>query len=145
MRVHDMWLDIAERVAKTLISSHENLNQFKVDEKLWESMKVGSQTQARVAILTNSHPWSALKLTDIQCFSNQIEKHYPDGTKEIIFPDQTVKYLYTSGAEECVFSDGTVERISVDGERIVEFPNGQRETHTKLFKVRSETVKIMNL
>jgi centromere protein J len=56
-----------------------------------------------------------------------------------------VKYLYTSGAEECVFSDGTVERISVDGERIVEFPNGQRETHTKLFKVRSETVKIMNL
>ena len=89
--------------------------------------------------------WSALKLTDIQCFSNQIEKHYPDGTKEIIFPDQTVKYLYTSGAEECVFSDGTVERISVDGERIVEFPNGQRETHTKLFKVRSETVKIMNL
>lgn len=69
-------------------------------------------------------------------FSNQIEKHYPDGTKEIIFPDQTVKYLYTSGAEECVFTDGTVERISVDGERIVEFPNGQRETYTKLFKVR---------
>lgn len=69
-------------------------------------------------------------------FSNQIEKHYPDGTKEIIFPDQTVKYLYTSGAEECVFTDGTMERISVDGERIVEFPNGQRETHTKLFKVR---------
>lgn len=71
-----------------------------------------------------------------QFFSNQIEKHYPDGTKEIIFPDQTVKYLYTSGAEECVFTDGTVERISVDGERIVEFPNGQRETYTKLFKVR---------
>ncbi|CAB3981140.1 centromere J-like [Paramuricea clavata] len=68
--------------------------------------------------------------------SNQIEKHYPDGTKEIIFPDQTVKYLYTSGAEECVFTDGTVERISVDGGRIVEFPNGQRETHTKLFKKR---------
>ncbi|XP_028396867.1 centromere protein J-like [Dendronephthya gigantea] len=68
--------------------------------------------------------------------SNQIEKHYPDGTKEIIFPDQTVKYLYTSGAEECVFTDGTVERISVDGERIVEFPNGQRETYTKLYKKR---------
>ena len=72
----------------------------------------------------------------IDCFSNQIEKHYPDGTKEIIFPDQTVKYLYTSGAEECVFTDGTVERITVDGGRVVEFPNGQRETYTKLFKVR---------
>ena len=67
--------------------------------------------------------------------SNQIEKHYPDGTKEIIFPDETVKYLYQSGAEECVFADGTVERISEDGSRIVEFPNGQRETYTKLFKV----------
>jgi hypothetical protein len=72
----------------------------------------------------------------IYCLSNQIEKHYPDGTKEIIFPDQTVKYLYTSGAEECVFTDGTVERITVDGGRVVEFPNGQRETYTKLFKVR---------
>ena len=47
-----------------------------------------------------------------------------------------MKYLYTSGAEECVFTDGTVERISVDGEKVVEFPNGQRETYTKLFKVR---------
>ena len=76
--------------------------------------------------------------------SNQIEKHYPDGTKEIIFPDQTVKYLYTSGAEECVFTDGTVERIGVDGERIVEFPNGQRETYTKLFKVGLTIIRIVH-
>ena len=67
--------------------------------------------------------------------SKQIEKHYPDGTKEIIFPDQTIKYLYPNGAEECVFSDGTIQKVSVDGERTIEFPNGQRETHTKYYKV----------
>ena len=71
------------------------------------------------------------------CFSlsKQIEKHYRDGTKEIIFPDQTIKYLYPNGAEECVFSDGTIQKVSVEGERTIEFPNGQRETHTKYYKV----------
>ena len=53
-----------------------------------------------------------------------------------------MKYLYQSGAEECVFSDGTVERISGDGDRIVEFPNGQRETYTKLFKVSQKAVNV---
>lgn len=68
--------------------------------------------------------------------SNQIEKHYVDGTKEIIFPDQTIKYLYVDGTEECVFADGTVQRMRAgDGERIIEFPNGQREVHTKHYKV----------
>ena len=71
------------------------------------------------------------------CFSSskQIEKHYRDGTKEIIFPDQTIKYLYPNGAEECVFSDGTIQKVSVEGDRTIEFPNGQRETHTKYYKV----------
>lgn len=68
-------------------------------------------------------------------FSKQIEKHYRDGTKEIIFPDQTIKYLYPNGAEECVFSDGTIQKVSVEGDRTIEFPNGQRETHTKYYKV----------
>ncbi|XP_027055872.1 centromere protein J-like [Pocillopora damicornis] len=72
----------------------------------------------------------------LQFPSKQIEKHYPDGTKEIIFPDQTIKYLYPNGAEECVFSDGTIQKVSVDGERTIEFPNGQRETHTKFYKKR---------
>ena len=68
-------------------------------------------------------------------FSKQIEKHYPDGTKEITFPDQTIKYLYPNGAEECVFSDGTIQKVNKDGERTIEFPNGQREMHTKYYKV----------
>ena len=68
-------------------------------------------------------------------FSKQVEKHYRDGTKEIIFPDQTIKYLYPNGEEEYVFSDGTIQKVNVEGERTIEFPNGQRETHTKCYKV----------
>lgn len=67
--------------------------------------------------------------------SNQTEKHYPDGTKEIIFPDQTVKYLFPNGTEESIFQDGTIMRIDKNGERILEFPNGQREIHTQHYKV----------
>ena len=72
-------------------------------------------------------------------FSKQVEKHYRDGTKEIIFPDQTIKHLYPNGAEECVFSDGIIQKINVEGERTIEFPNGQRETHTKCYKVSGDT------
>ena len=56
-------------------------------------------------------------------FSKQVEKHYRDGTKEIIFPDQTIKYLYPNGEEEYVFSDGTIQKVNVEGERTIEFPN----------------------
>lgn len=67
--------------------------------------------------------------------SNQTEKHYPDGTKEITFPDQTIKYLFQNGGEECVFPDGTLLRVAPDGDRTMEFPNGQREIHTAHCKV----------
>jgi centromere protein J len=44
-------------------------------------------------------------------FSNrQIEKHYPNGNKTIIFPDSTVKYIYADGSEENHFNDGTITR-----------------------------------
>ena len=67
--------------------------------------------------------------------SNQTEKHYPDGTKEITFPDQTIKYLFPNGGEESVFADGTVLRVDPNGHRVMEFPNGQREIHTDQYKV----------
>ena len=56
-----------------------------------------------------------------------------------MFPDQTIKYLYPNGAEECVFSDGTIQKVNVEGERTIEFPNGQRGTHTKCYKVSRDT------
>jgi centromere protein J len=64
-----------------------------------------------------------------------MEKHYPDGTHEITFPDQTVKYLFPNGNEESIFPDGTILRIDKNGEKVLELPNGQREIHTSELKV----------
>ncbi|XP_074672186.1 centrosomal P4.1-associated protein isoform X2 [Strix aluco] len=64
------------------------------------------------------------------------EKHYPDGKKEITFPDQTIKNLFTDGQEESIFPDGTIVRIQRDGSKTIEFNNGQRELHTSQFKRR---------
>lgn len=68
-------------------------------------------------------------------YSNQIEKNYPDGTREIVFPDQTIKYLFRNGSEESVFPDGTVIRVDKNGDKTMEFPNGQREIHNQEYKV----------
>lgn len=60
-------------------------------------------------------------------FSNeQIEKHFPDGTKEINFPDGTIKCLFPDGEEESIFPDGTIQKIDKTGLRIIEYPNGHR-------------------
>ena len=32
--------------------------------------------------------------------TQQVERHFPDGMKEIAFPDGTMKYIYPDGAEE---------------------------------------------
>ena len=71
------------------------------------------------------------------CFSGQVEKQYPDGTKEVIFPDQTVKYLFADGSQESVFTSGIIQRVTPSGEVTIEHPNGQREIHTRQFKVKS--------
>jgi centromere protein J len=43
-------------------------------------------------------------------FSNrQIEKHYPEGTKEILFPDGGVKYISATGQEEIYFGGWKME------------------------------------
>ena len=67
--------------------------------------------------------------------SKQCEKHYPNGTKEILFPDKTVKYIYSNGGEECIFPDGSVQTFHPNGERTIKFANGQQEIHTREFKV----------
>ena len=58
--------------------------------------------------------------------NNQIEKHFPDGTKEISFPDGTIKCLFSDGEEESIFPDGTIQKIEKSGLRIIEYPHGQR-------------------
>jgi centromere protein J len=42
--------------------------------------------------------------------NGQIEKHFPDGTKLIIFNDDTEKYIYNDGSEETYFSDGNSKK-----------------------------------
>lgn len=47
----------------------------------------------------------------------QVEKHYRNGTKEILFPDQTRKLIYADGIQESFFPDGVVVRELPDGTR----------------------------
>ena len=69
--------------------------------------------------------------------SGQCEKHFPNGTKEIAFPDKTLKYVYPSGEEETHFSDGTVQKVLPGGDMTLFYTNDQKEIYTKEFKVRS--------
>ncbi|XP_072686797.1 T-complex protein 10A homolog 2-like isoform X2 [Canis lupus baileyi] len=46
----------------------------------------------------------------VQFPNKQTEKHHPDGSKEIVLPDGTVKRL-SDGREETVFPDGTVVHV----------------------------------
>nr|XP_025722306.1 centromere protein J-like [Callorhinus ursinus] len=65
----------------------------------------------------------------------QTEKYHPDGSKEIVFPDGTVKRL-SDGCEETVFPDGTVVRVERNGDRTIVFSNGQKEIQTAGFERR---------
>ena len=67
--------------------------------------------------------------------SNQVEKHYPDGRKEVTFSDGTIRYIHPNGGEECCFENGTIQKVQPDGNHTIEFPNGQKEIYTKEFKV----------
>ncbi|XP_054542480.1 uncharacterized protein LOC463170 isoform X6 [Pan troglodytes] len=46
----------------------------------------------------------------VQFPNKQTEKFYPNGSKEIVFPDGTVKHL-KDGQEETLFPDGTIVRV----------------------------------
>ena len=40
----------------------------------------------------------------------EVEKHYPDGVKEITFPNGTQKTIFGDGSEEMRYADGSVVR-----------------------------------
>lgn len=67
--------------------------------------------------------------------SEQCEKHYPNGTKEIRFPNKTVKYIYPNGEEESLFPDGLAQRNHPNGDVTLRMPNGIKEFYTSSFKV----------
>ncbi|XP_025278533.3 T-complex protein 10A homolog 2 isoform X1 [Canis lupus dingo] len=81
----------------------------------------------------------------VQFPNKQTEKHHPDGSKEIVLPDGTVKRL-SDGREETVFPDGTVVHVERNGDRTIMLSNGQREIQTAGFERREYpdgTVKIV--
>ena len=63
-------------------------------------------------------------------YSGQCEKHFPNGTKEITFPDQTLKYVHPSGEEETHFPDGTLQKTLPHGDMTLFYANGQKEIST---------------
>ena len=73
-------------------------------------------------------------------YSGQCEKHFPNGTKEIMFPDQTLKYVHPSGEEETHFPDGTLQKTLPHGDMTLFYANGQKEIYTKEFKVYEPSI-----
>ncbi|XP_008587372.1 PREDICTED: centromere protein J-like, partial [Galeopterus variegatus] len=74
-------------------------------------------------------------LVVVQFPNKQTEKFHPDGSKEIVFPDGTVKRLQ-GGREETLFPDGTTVRVNRNGDKTILLSNGQKEIHTAQFKRR---------
>lgn len=58
----------------------------------------------------------------------QIERHFPDGTKEIIFPDKTKKFIRPSGVQESIFPDGVTVREYPDGTKEIRKADGVLHT-----------------
>ncbi|NXH42044.1 CENPJ protein, partial [Dicaeum eximium] len=65
-----------------------------------------------------------------------IQKHYPNGTEEIVFPDHTVKCLYSDGLKETFVPDGTVVKVEKNRDKLVVFSDDQREIHIVQFRRR---------
>ncbi|XP_078488751.1 uncharacterized protein LOC100178680 [Ciona intestinalis] len=73
----------------------------------------------------------------IEFNNNQVERHFPDGSKHVSFEDGSSKMVKLDGTEETIFPDGTVMLVKENGEKIVEYMNGQKEVHTPLYKRRT--------
>ncbi len=59
--------------------------------------------------------------------NNQIEKHFPDGQKQIFFPDGSFKYIFKNGFEETHFADGIIQKNDIDNTITLEFQDGTKE------------------
>lgn len=68
--------------------------------------------------------------------NGQVEKHHRDHKREILFPDKSHRIIYPDGSEETRLPSGVVMHIKTNGEKVIEYPNKQREVHTSEYKKR---------
>lgn len=73
--------------------------------------------------------------------SSKVEKHHPDGKKQIFFPDNTVKNILPGGEEENTFPDGTVQRLMPNGDKMVSFATGQKVREREILGERAREEK----
>lgn len=55
-----------------------------------------------------------------------------------------MRYCDAQGRDEWRFQDGTVIKTNENGHKILLMPNGQKEIHTKEFKVSFLVISILN-
>ncbi|XP_016284488.2 uncharacterized protein LOC103097496 isoform X2 [Monodelphis domestica] len=120
------WKEIsADRKTTTVTFSNGDVQKFMPDQRM---LYYYADTQT----IHTTYP-SGLEV--IQFPNKQIEKYHPDGTKEIVYPDGTVKHL-KSGQEETLFPDGTFIKVERNGDKTIIFNNGHKEIHTSQYKRR---------
>ena len=44
--------------------------------------------------------------------NNQLERHYPDGKKQILFPDGSERIVLSNGYEETYYPDGRIVKLN---------------------------------
>ena len=71
----------------------------------------------------------------IQYQNGQIEKIFPDSSKQIIYPDNQQKFIHPDNSEELHLADGRIYSLFVDGTERMQYPNGEIEIKTKDFTV----------
>ncbi len=71
------------------------------------------------------------------CYSGQVETRYANSEKAIKFPDGTIRHVYPNGEEKVAFANGTIQYVHNNGDKTIEFTDGQREIHSKNYKVKT--------
>ncbi|KAK8762827.1 hypothetical protein V5799_025908 [Amblyomma americanum] len=73
---------------------------------------------------------------EIKFANGQVETHSKDGDIEVNYPDGTTRRIFCTGEEEQQTPDGTVARRLRDGTETIDYPNGQKEVRSELYRSR---------
>lgn len=73
---------------------------------------------------------------EIKFANGQVETHSVDGNVEVTYSDGTVRRILCTGEEEQKTPDGIVARRLRDGTETIDYPNGQKEVRSELYRSR---------